>query len=136
MKLFYTILFLIFLELIITKKRPIKKPPKNRTKSKGKPKVKPKSKPKTKPKSKQKSKPKIKGIEKELEKLFKETEKKEKKEKIPSKYDNLLKWGLNNSLNISKPLKFNKNNQFAAEKFITIDDIIMDIPPNVMLNIN
>lgn len=136
MKLFYTILFLIFLELIITKKKPIKKPPKNKTKSKGKPKGKPKPKPKSKTKLKPKSKPKIKGIEKELEKLFKETEKNEKNEKIPSKYDNLLKWGLNNSLNISKPLKFNKNNQFAAEKFITIDDIIMDIPPNVMLNIN
>ena len=23
-----------------------------------------------------------------------------------------------------------------AEKFITIDDIVMDIPPNVMLNVN
>ena len=74
-----------------------------------------KSKPKPKPKSKPRQKP---------------------KEKFISKYDDLIKWGLNNSLNISKPLKFNKKNRFIAEKFITIDDIIMDIPPNVMLNIN
>ena len=62
--------------------------------------------------------------------------KKNPKEKFISKYDDLIKWGLNNSLNISMPLKFNKKNRFVAEKFITIDDIIMDIPPNVMLNIN
>lgn len=58
------------------------------------------------------------------------------KQKIKSKYDNLLKWGINNSLNLSKPLKFNRKDRFIAEKFITIDDIIMDIPPNLMLNVN
>ena len=53
-----------------------------------------------------------------------------------SKYQKLLKWGLNNSLNLSKDLKFSKKNKFVAEKFITIDDIVMDIPPNLMLNVN
>ena len=53
-----------------------------------------------------------------------------------SKYQKLIKWGLNNSLNLSKDLKFSKKNKFVAEKFITIDDIVMDIPPNVMLNVN
>ena len=61
--------------------------------------------------------------------------KKKPKEKFKSKYEDLLKWGLNNSLNISKPLKFNRKNRFIAEKFITIDDIIMEIPQNVMLNV-
>jgi hypothetical protein len=69
-------------------------------------------------------------------KPIKKKPKSKPKEKFISKYDDLIKWGLNNSLNISKPLKFNKKNRFIAEKFITIDDIIMDIPPNVMLNIN
>lgn len=62
--------------------------------------------------------------------------KKKPKEKFKSKYEALLKWGLNNSLNISKPLRFNRKNRFVAEKFITIDDIIMEIPQNVMLNVN
>ena len=52
-----------------------------------------------------------------------------------SKYQKLIRWGLNNSLNLSKDLKFSKKNKFVAEKFITIDDIVMDIPPNVMLNV-
>ena len=62
--------------------------------------------------------------------------KKKSKEKFKSKYEDLLKWGLENSLNISKPLKFNRKNRFIAEKFITIDDIIMEIPQNLMLNVN
>lgn len=33
--------------------------------------------------------------------------KKKPREKFKSKYEALLKWGLNNSLNISKPLRFN-----------------------------
>ena len=61
---------------------------------------------------------------------------KKEKEQVNPKYEHLLKWGLNNSLNLSKPIKFNKKNKFVAEKFISIDDIIMDIPPSVMMNIN
>ena len=52
-----------------------------------------------------------------------------------SKYQKLLKWGINNSLNICKDVKFSKKNRFIAQKFVTIDDIVMDIPPNVMLNV-
>ena len=58
-----------------------------------------------------------------------------KKRKGISKLQKLIKWGLNNSLNMTKDLKFSKKNRFIAQKFITIDDIIMDIPPNLMLNV-
>ena len=65
------------------------------------------------------------------------TTKKKVKEKPLTKYQKLIKWGLNNSLNLSKDLQFNfKKNKFIAKKFITIDDIIMEIPQKVMLNVN
>ena len=51
------------------------------------------------------------------------------------KFKDLFSWGKNNSLNFSKIMRFNKNNKLAAEKFISIDDIILDIPPEVMLNV-
>ena len=109
MKLFHNIIIIILLQFIISK-----------TKQKPKPTKKP-------VKKKVKTKTKVKA---------KEKEKKEKKVKKPSKYDDLIQWGLNNSLNMSKILKFNKNNKLAAEKFVSIDDIVLDIPPNLMLNIN
>jgi hypothetical protein len=58
-----------------------------------------------------------------------------RKRKGISRLQKLIKWGLNNSLNMTKDLKFSKKNRFIAQKFITIDDIIMDIPPNLMLNV-
>ena len=51
------------------------------------------------------------------------------------KFLDLFSWGKNNSLNFSKILRFSKNNKLAAEKFISIDDIVLDIPPEVMLNV-
>ena len=51
------------------------------------------------------------------------------------KFKDLFSWGKNNSLNFSKIMRFNKNNKLAAEKFISIDDIVLDIPPEVMLNV-
>ena len=51
------------------------------------------------------------------------------------KFKDLFSWGKNNSLNFSKIMRFSKNNKLAAEKFISIDDIILDIPPEVMLNV-
>lgn len=59
-----------------------------------------------------------------------------KKPKQLSRFQKLIKWGLNNSLNLSKDLTFSKKNKFIAKKFITIDDIIMEIPKTVMLNVN
>ena len=58
-----------------------------------------------------------------------------RKPKPLSKYQKLIRWGINNSLNICKDVKFSKKNRFIAQKFVTIDDIVMDIPPNVMLNV-
>lgn len=51
------------------------------------------------------------------------------------RFKDLFSWGKNNSLNFSKIMRFSKNNKLAAEKFISIDDIILDIPPEVMLNV-
>ena len=51
-------------------------------------------------------------------------------------YKSLFDWGFNNSLNITKDLKFTKKNKFIAKEFISIDDIVMDIPPSIMLNVN
>lgn len=59
----------------------------------------------------------------------------QKKNKTLSRLQKIVKWGINNSLNLSNDLTFSKNNKFIAKKFITIDDIIMDIPPNLMLNV-
>ena len=39
-------------------------------------------------------------------------------------------------MNLSEDLTFSKNNKFIAKKFITIDDIVIDIPPKLMLNVN
>ena len=58
-----------------------------------------------------------------------------KKSKELTRFQKLIKWGLNNSLNLSKDLTFSKKNKFIAKKFITIDDIIMEIPQTVMLNV-
>ena len=70
---------------------------------------------KTKDKNKQKPKPMVVGMS--------------------PKFRDLFSWGKNNSLNFSKILRFSKNNRLAAEKFISIDDIVLDIPPEVMLNV-
>lgn len=59
----------------------------------------------------------------------------QKKNKTLSRLQKIVKWGINNSLNLSNDLTFSKKNKFIAKKFITIDDIIMDIPPNLMLNV-
>ena len=56
------------------------------------------------------------------------------KSKNLTKYEKLINWGLNNSLNLSEDLTFSKN-KFIAEKFITIDDIIMTIPKKLMLSV-
>ena len=60
----------------------------------------------------------------------------ERKEEASPRFLDLLKWGVNNSLNISEKVKLSKENKFVAEKFVGIDDIILDIPPELMLDIN
>ena len=57
------------------------------------------------------------------------------KPKELTRFQKLIKWGINNSLNLSEDLSFSKKNKFIAKKFITIDDIIMEIPQSVMLNV-
>lgn len=54
-------------------------------------------------------------------------------------YENLLKWGLSHNLTITEKIRFIKdknNKQYLAKNLIPEDDIIMDIPPECMLNIN
>ena len=54
-------------------------------------------------------------------------------------YNELLKWGLNNSLNITNKIKFVKEKdtkKYIAKNLIPEEDIIMDIPPECMMNVN
>ena len=54
-------------------------------------------------------------------------------------YEDLLKWGLKNSLNISKKIKFVKDKntkQYIVKELIPEGEIVIDIPPECMININ
>ena len=54
-------------------------------------------------------------------------------------YENLLKWGLSHNLTMTSKIKFIKSKstkQYIAKNLIPEDDVIMDIPPSCMLNIN
>ena len=54
-------------------------------------------------------------------------------------YENLLKWGKTHNLNITEKIRLIKekdNKLYIAKNLIPEDDIIMDIPPECMLNIN
>ena len=60
-------------------------------------------------------------------------------EKIDPGYEKLLKWGLSHNLSITEKIRFIKEKdtkQYIAKNLIPEDDIIMDIPPECMLNIN
>ena len=53
-------------------------------------------------------------------------------------YNKLLKWGLNNSLNITNKIKFindKKSKKYVAKNLIPEEDVIMDIPPECMMNV-
>jgi hypothetical protein len=54
-------------------------------------------------------------------------------------YNQLLKWGLNHSLNITNKIKFVKEKdtkKYIAKNLIPEEDIIMDIPPECMISVN
>ena len=54
-------------------------------------------------------------------------------------YEKLLQWGLDNSLNITHKIRFIKDRdtkQYVAKNLIPEGDVIIDIPPECMLNIN
>ena len=54
-------------------------------------------------------------------------------------YESLLKWGLSHNLILTEKIRFIKDKnikQYIAKNLIPEDDIIMDIPPECMLNIN
>lgn len=54
-------------------------------------------------------------------------------------YENLLSWGKSHNLNITDKIRFIKNKdskQYIAKNLIPEEYIIMDIPPECMLNIN
>ena len=54
-------------------------------------------------------------------------------------YNELLKWGLSNLLNITNKIKFAKEKdtkKYIAKEIISEEDIIMDIPPECMMNLN
>ena len=54
-------------------------------------------------------------------------------------YENLLKWGKTHNLNITEKIRLIKEKDtklYIAKNLIPEDDIIMDIPPECMLNIN
>ena len=54
-------------------------------------------------------------------------------------YEQLLQWGLDNSLNITHKIRFIKDRdtrQYVAKNLIPEEDVIIDIPPECMLNIN
>ena len=54
-------------------------------------------------------------------------------------YEKLLKWGLSHNLTITEKIRFIKEKStkyYIAKNLIPESDIIMDIPPECMLNIN
>ena len=54
-------------------------------------------------------------------------------------YENLLSWGKSHNLNITDKIRFIKSKdskQYIAKNLIPEETIIMDIPPECMLNIN
>ena len=54
-------------------------------------------------------------------------------------YEELLKWGLENSLNITSKIRFIKDvdtKRYVAKNLIPEDDLILDIPPSCMMNID
>lgn len=54
-------------------------------------------------------------------------------------YEELLKWGLKNNLNITKKIKFVKDKntrEYITKELIPEGEIILDIPPECMMNIN
>ena len=54
-------------------------------------------------------------------------------------YEKLLKWGLSHNLNITEKIRFRKEKntkQYLAKNLIPEDDIIMDIPPECMLDVD
>ena len=60
-------------------------------------------------------------------------------EKPDPGYEELLKWGLSHNLTITEKIRFIKEKttkQYIAKNLIPENDIIMDIPPECMLNIN
>ena len=68
--------------------------------------------------------------------LSKKEEKKEDKDPV---YEKLLKWGINNSLNITPKIKFVKEKnvrKYVAKNLIPEGEQIMDIPPEIMMSVN
>ena len=60
-------------------------------------------------------------------------------EQIDPGYKELLEWGLSNSLNISDKIRFIKDKdekKYISKELINKDEIIMDIPPECMMNLN
>ena len=54
-------------------------------------------------------------------------------------YEQLLQWGLDNSLNITDKIRFIKDRdtrQYVAKDLIPEEEVIIDIPPECMMNIN
>ena len=54
-------------------------------------------------------------------------------------YEELLKWGLENSLNITSKIRFIKDKdtkRYVAKNLIPEEELILDIPPDCMMNIN
>lgn len=64
---------------------------------------------------------------------------KEQEEEDDPGYENLLEWGIDNSLIISDKIKFIKRKdtkKYIAQDYIHEKEIIMDIPPACMINLN
>jgi hypothetical protein len=71
--------------------------------------------------------------------IFSKVDYKDIEESNDPGYNELLKWGLNNSLNITNKIKFVKEKntkKYIAKNLISEEDIIMDIPPECMMNVN
>lgn len=62
-----------------------------------------------------------------------------KNEDIDKGYEKLLQWGLKNSLNITNKIRLMKEKdtkQYLAKNLIPEGEQIMDIPPEIMMNVN
>lgn len=71
--------------------------------------------------------------------IFKLSKNQQKNEYSDLGYEKLLEWGLNNSLNITNKIKFVKDKdvkQYIAKNLIPEGEQIMDIPPEIMINVN
>ena len=70
--------------------------------------------------------------------IFSKEDYKEPETNVPG-YESLLKWGKSNNLRINKNIRFIKDKytkQYSAKESISKGEVILDIPPDCMININ